>query len=96
MNKIHSLQQLEIEKGRLENRSKELELKIKAGWYQLKHDFDPVVMAKETYNAYISKKIEKKIESEKMMDKTLTYGITLLAEKAMMIINKKLGKFFSK
>ncbi len=96
MNKIHSLQQLQIEKSRLENRSKELELKIKAGWYQVKHDFDPIVMAKETYNIYINKKIEKKIESEKMMDKTLSYGIALLAEKAINIFNKRIGKFFNK
>jgi len=96
MNKIHSLQQLQIEKSRLENRSKELELKIKAGWYHVKHDFDPIVMAKETYNIYINKKIEKKIESEKMMDKTLSYGIALLAEKVINIFNKRIGKFFNK
>lgn len=95
MNKIHSLQQLQIEKGRLENRSKELELKIKSSWYQLKQDFDPIAIAKETYNVYINKKIEKKIENEKIVDKTLTYGITLLADKAMTIINKKMKKFFT-
>lgn len=96
MNKIHSLHQLQIEKGRLENRSKELELKIKSGWYQLKHDFDPIAIAKENYNAYINKKIEKKIESEKIVNKTLTYGITLLADKAITIINKKFKKLFTK
>jgi hypothetical protein len=96
MNKIHSLQQLQIEKGRLQNRNKELELKIKSGWFQLKHNIDPVNVAKETYNEYITKKLEKKIQNENLIDKTLSYGITLIANKTIDVINKKLTKIFSK
>lgn len=97
MKKIKSIQQLKAEKKRLRQRQAELEAAIRGNWSHLKEAVKPGNIAKDVFNKREKEdKTRAGENSEGIFKSTLSYGITLLAQKLADKAGNKLEKIFAR
>lgn len=93
MKQIKCIKQLQAEKNRIKRQQEALEIEMGNNWNKLKAHLHPVSLAKEAVNNVLQYKTSKKLNSDSILKSSLTYGVTLLANRMMEKAEKKLGGF---
>jgi hypothetical protein len=96
MKKIKNIGQLNAEKKHNKQHQLELEDKIRNNWHDLKEQLRPSNVVKETFSGMIDRKKEATQKNGNVFKSTLSYGLSLLAEKLADKANSKLNRLFKK
>lgn len=94
--RIKNIQELRAAKKQLIENRQELESKIWNRWNELKQSLVPSNIIKNTFSEMVEKNAKEKLNSENIFKSTLTYGISLLAQKFADKIEAKLDKMRKK
>jgi predicted Zn-dependent peptidase len=96
MKQIKCIKQLQAEKNRIKRQQDALEMEMLNNWNKLKTHLHPVSFAKEAFNHVLQYKTSQNLNSESILKNSLTYGVTLLANRMMEKAEKKLGGYLKK
>jgi|GEM_PF-2065713 len=96
MKKIKNIPELKAEKKRLRHQQAALEDKIRGNWKELKNSVKPVNLAKEAWQDLVEKKTAAFFNGDNVLKSTLTYGVTLLAQKMGAKAKEKFTDLFKK
>lgn len=96
MKKIKSIQQLQAEKKRIKQRKLDSETKMHDSWAGLKASLQPAAITGDALGNLLKKGAASNLAADGIFRNTLTYAITLMAQKLSEKAEEKLAGFFKK